>query len=65
MHEAFTVRLRKEAGRVRFCIAPAGGMGLSFPCCSDGHDERHEALECGYRVLAERLNPAAATTQAA
>lgn len=57
MHEALTVRLRMQAGRVSFWLAPAGGMGLSYPCCNDGHTTNDEALACGYLALGARLNP--------
>lgn len=63
MSEAFTVRLRVNGGRHSFWIAPAGGMGLSFPCCAEGHDTSGAALEHGTPILADafhvpRLRPA-------
>lgn len=64
MDEAFTVRIRSTGGRPSFYLAPAGGMGLSQPCCSDGHDSREDALACGFQVLAQRLNPVPRTAVA-
>lgn len=65
MNEAITVRLRTQSGRVSLWLAPAGGMGLSYPCCSDGHDERLQALTCGYDALAARLSPLTQTAAVA
>lgn len=56
MSEAFTVRLRTTGGRVAFWLAPAGGMGLSFPCCSAAHDEAYAAFQCGANALRDALN---------
>lgn len=55
MSEAFTVRLRASAGRHFLWLAPAGGMGLSSPCCALGHDAQSDAVACGTQTLTERL----------
>lgn len=57
MNEAFTVRLRASSGRHFFWTAPAGGMGLSSPCCASGHDSVTGALDCGTATLRTRLAP--------
>jgi hypothetical protein len=54
--EAFTVRIRNSGGRFSFWLAPAGGMGLSFPCCDDGHETSPAAFDCGARRLDAALH---------
>jgi len=63
MSEAFTVRLRTSGGRHFLWTAPAGGMGLSSPCCDGGHSSPEEATDCGITSLKDgllglRLRPA-------
>jgi hypothetical protein len=53
--EAFTVRMRTSAGLHSLWLAPAGGMGLSFPCCAYGHELRDAALLCGVKRLEEKF----------
>jgi hypothetical protein len=53
--EAFTVRMRSTAGSHALWLAPAGGMGLSFPCCTYGHDGRDAAFLCGMKRLEQKL----------
>lgn len=55
--EAFTVRMRTKSGRVSLWLAPAGGMGLSSPCCAAGHPSYDEAFGCGVEELHRRLSP--------
>lgn len=55
MTEAFTVRLRTQGGRHSLWLAPAGGMGLSSPCCVAGHDSASGAMACGTQLLTHRL----------
>lgn len=62
MSEAFTVRLRVRGGRHAFWLAPAGGMGLSYPCCADGHTVVAEALAHGVAVLGAALQGSHPTT---
>jgi hypothetical protein len=59
--EAFTVRVRSSAGRHSCWLAPAGGMGLSSPCCASGHESATAAVDCGLTQLRLRLTPTPAT----
>lgn len=65
MSEAFTVRLRTQGGRVAFWLAPAGGMGLSFPCCAAGHEHAGLAVLHGAEALEELLSGRTWTTRLA
>lgn len=55
MTEAFTVRIRVTGGLYSLWLAPAGGMGLSYPCCAAGHATHDEAFTCGSSALAAAL----------
>lgn len=65
MNEAFTVRLRVSGGRHALWTAPAGGMGLSSPCCETGHDSVTDATAHGLELLSTRLAPPNIVTSSA